>query len=239
LARLSPSIPIAARSECRTAARSADSLVVATGAGSSYFGHDEWARHAPGLKTIDDAMEIRRRILIAFEAAEREADPVRRAEWMTIVVVGGGPTGVELAGALGEIANATLRRGFRSIDPTQARIYLVEALDRVRQLYPPDRSAAARQQLERLGVTVQTGTRLVHVDGSSVGLAISTREKRLPSRTVLWAAGAEVSSFAACRRRGLAHSYVAKPSTKPAESMGGHLLDMQIRSSAVLPSVGD
>ena len=99
-----------------------DSLIVATGAGTSYFGHDEWARHAPGLKSIDDAMEIRRRILIAFEAAEREADPARRAEWMTFVVVGGGPTGVELAGALGEIANDTLRREFRSIDPAQARI---------------------------------------------------------------------------------------------------------------------
>jgi NADH dehydrogenase len=172
-----------------------DSLVVATGAGSSYFGHDEWARHAPGLKSIDDALEIRRRILIAFEAAEREADPVRRAEWMTFVVVGGGPTGVELAGALAEIANDILRREFRSIDPTLARIHLVEALDRVLPLYPPDRSAAARQQLERLGVSVQTETRVVHVDGSSVGLAVGMREERLPTRTVLWAAGAEASSF--------------------------------------------
>lgn len=121
-----------------------DSLVVATGAGTSYFGHHEWARHAPGLKSVDNAMEIRRRILIGFEAAEREADPARRAEWMTFVVVGGGPTGVELAGALGEIANDTLRREFRSIDPAQARIHLVEALDRILSVYRPDRSGEAR-----------------------------------------------------------------------------------------------
>jgi len=172
-----------------------DSLVVATGARFSYFGHDDWARHAPGLKSIDDATEIRRRILIAFEAAEREADPVRRAEWMTFVVVGGGPTGVELAGALGEIANDTLRRDFRSIDPTQARILLVEALGRILPLYPPDRSASARRQLERLGVTVQTETRVIHIDDRCVGLAIGAQEERLPTRTILWAAGVEVSSF--------------------------------------------
>ena len=134
-----------------------DSLVVATGAGTSYFGHDEWTRHAPGLKSLDDAMEIRRRILIAFEAAEREADPDRRAEWMTFVVVGGGPTGVELAGALGEIVTDTLARDFRSIDPAEARVLLVEALDRILPLYPEDRSAAALRQLERRGASVHTG----------------------------------------------------------------------------------
>src|SRR6476660_2526739 len=108
-----------------------DTLVVATGAHHSYFGHDEWAPFAPGLKTIDDATEIRRRILIAFEAAEREADPDRRRAWMTFVLVGGGPTGVELAGALGEIAHDTLRRDFRSIEPDETRIMLLEAMDRV------------------------------------------------------------------------------------------------------------
>jgi NADH dehydrogenase len=172
-----------------------DSLVVATGAGSSYFGHDDWARHAPGLKSIDDAMEIRRRILIAFEAAEREADPGRRAEWLTFLVVGAGPTGVELAGALGEIANETLRREFRSIDPTLARVHLIEAVDRVLPLYPPDRSAAAHRHLERLGVVVRTGTKVVHVDDSSVRLVTGAGEERLATRTVLWAAGAQASSF--------------------------------------------
>src|SRR6186713_3099367 len=112
-----------------------DTLIVATGARHSYFGHDEWASFAPGLKTIDDAIEIRRRILIAFEAAEREAVPHLRRAWMTFVLVGGGPTGVELAGALGEIANDTLRADFRSIRPQDARILLVEALDRILPTY--------------------------------------------------------------------------------------------------------
>ena len=173
-----------------------DSLIVATGVRHSYFGHDEWARDAPGLKSIDDATEIRRRILIAFEAAEREADPIRRTEWMTFVVVGGGPTGVELAGALGEIAKDTLRRDFRSIDPTHARIVLVEALDRVLPPYPKDRSASARRQLERLGVTVRTGTKVVGIDDHSVRLEVDGTQEQLPARTVLWAAGVQASSFA-------------------------------------------
>jgi NADH dehydrogenase len=173
-----------------------DTLVVATGAHFSYFGHDDWARHAPGLKSIDDATDIRRRILIAFEAAEREADPVRRGEWMTFVVVGGGPTGVELAGALGEIANDTLRRDFRSIDPTHARIILVEALNRILPPYPEDRSASARRQLERLGVTVRTETKVIDIDDRSVHLEVDGVAERLPVRTVLWAAGVQASSFA-------------------------------------------
>ena len=172
-----------------------DSLVVATGARFSYFGNDDWAKHAPGLKTLDDATEIRRRILIAFEAAEREHDPGRRAEWMTFIVVGGGPTGVELAGALGEIANDTLKRDFRAIDPTDARIILVEAVDRILPPYPPDRSRSAKRQLERLGVKVRTGARVVGIDDRSVRLAVGDGEERVPARTVLWAAGVQVSSF--------------------------------------------
>jgi NADH:quinone reductase (non-electrogenic) len=177
-----------------------DTLVVATGAQFSYFGHDDWARFAPGLKSIDDATDIRRRILIAFEAAEREADPERRAEWMTFVVVGGGPTGVELAGALGEIANDTLKRDFRAINPRDARILLVEAMDRVLPTYPADRSASARRQLERLGVTVQTNTPVVAVDDRSVEVKVEGGKagatERIPARTVLWAAGVRVSGFA-------------------------------------------
>jgi NADH dehydrogenase len=175
-----------------------DSLIVATGARFSYFGHDEWAPHAPGLKSVDDATEIRRRILIAFEAAEREADAERRAEWMTFVVVGGGPTGAELAGALGEIATDTLRRDFRSINTPDARIILVEAMDRVLPLYPADRSRSARRQLERLGVTVRTGMRVVHVDDRCVRVAPTAGgpEDTIPARTVLWAAGVLASSFA-------------------------------------------
>jgi NADH:quinone reductase (non-electrogenic) len=177
-----------------------DTLVVATGARHSYFGRDDWAAHAPGLKSIDDATEIRRRILIAFEAAEREQNPQRRAEWMTFVVVGGGPTGVELAGALGEISNDTLKRDFRSIHPPDARIILVEALDRVLPPYPPDRSASAKRQLERLGVEVRTGTRVVHIDERCVRVRVGDGdgdgEEEIPARTVLWAAGVQASSFA-------------------------------------------
>ena len=172
-----------------------DTLIVATGVRHSYFGQDAWARDAPGLKSIDDATDIRRRILIAFEAAEREADPVRRAEWMTFVVVGGGPTGVELAGALGEIAKDTLKRDFRSIDPTHSRIILVEAMDRVLPPYPKGRSASARRQLERLGVTVRTGTKVVGLDDRSVDLDVDGAMERLPTRTVLWAAGVQASTF--------------------------------------------
>ena len=173
-----------------------DSLIVASGARFSYFGHDGWARDAPGLKSLDDALEIRRRILIAFEAAEREHDPGRRAEWLTFVIVGGGPTGVELAGALGEIARDTLRRDFRSIDTRSARINLVEALPRILPTYPADRSASARRQLERLGATVRTATRVVDIDDHSVTVerADGTREL-IPARTVLWAAGILASSF--------------------------------------------
>jgi NADH dehydrogenase len=173
-----------------------DTLIVATGAHFAYFGHDDWARNAPGLKSLDDALEVRRRILIAFEAAEREHDATRRQEWMTFIVVGGGPTGVELAGALGEIANDTLKTDFRSIDPRMARIVLVEALDRILPTYPPGRSRSAKKQLERLGVDVRTGTKVVHIDDACVKVQIGDTEERWPARTVLWAAGVQVSSFA-------------------------------------------
>ena len=173
-----------------------DTLIVATGARHSYFGHDGWAKFAPGLKSIDDATAIRSRILLAFEAAEREAVPERRAEWMTFVVVGGGPTGVELAGALGEIANDTLKRDFRSINPPDARIILLEALDRILPTYPPDRSRSAARQLRRLGVTVRTKTRVVGVTETWVRVQGTDLDERIPSRTVLWAAGVQASSFA-------------------------------------------
>ena len=159
-----------------------DTLVVATGAHHTYFDHPEWAAIAPGLKTIEDATEIRRRILIAFEAAEREADPALRRAWMTFVLVGGGPTGVELAGALGEIAHDTLRRDFRSIRSGEAKIILVEAMDRVLPPYPPDRSASAQRQLERLGVEVRTRTRVIDLDETGVRVTGPRRRRRSGSR---------------------------------------------------------
>jgi NADH dehydrogenase len=172
-----------------------DSLIVATGASHAYFGHDEWAPVAPGLKTIEDATEIRRRILIAFEAAEREADPALRQAWMTFVIVGGGPTGVELAGAIGEIAHDTLRRDFRSITPPDARIVLVEMADRVLTSFPANLSRKATLALERLGVAVRTGTTVVAIDEDGVTLRIRDQEERLGARTVLWAAGVRATSF--------------------------------------------
>ena len=172
-----------------------DSLIVATGARHSYFGHEAWQPFAPGLKTIEDAIEIRRRILIAFEAAEREGDPAAQREWMTFVVVGGGPTGVELAGALGEIANDTLRRDFRAIHPPDAHIVLVEALDRILPTYPPGLSKSAARQLGRLGARVRTSTRVTDVDERSVTVEAGGQVERIPARTVLWAAGVQASSF--------------------------------------------
>ncbi len=173
-----------------------DTLIVATGAHHSYFDHPEWAAFAPGLKTVEDATEIRRRILIAFEAAEREAEPERRRAWMTFVMAGGGPTGVELAGALGEIAHDTLRRDFRSIRSGEARIILVEAMDRILPTYPADRSASAQRQLEHLGVEVRTRTRVVHIDEESVQvIGPDGATDTIPSRTVLWAAGVLAASF--------------------------------------------
>jgi NADH dehydrogenase len=162
-----------------------DFLVLAAGATHSYFGHEEWSRHAPGLKTLNDAIDIRRRVLLAFEEAERETDEARRAEWLTFVVIGAGPTGVEMAGTLAEIARHTLRGEFRRIDPARARIILVEGTDRVLPPYPADLSEKAQRQLERLGVVVLTSKMVTGVDATGVWLG----EERIAARTLVWAAG--------------------------------------------------
>ena len=166
-----------------------DTLIVATGSSHQYFGHDEWERFAPGLKTIDDATAMRRRILLAFEAAERESDPEKLRAWMTFVIVGGGPTGAELAGALGEIANDTLRHDFRRIDPSQTRIILVEGTERVLPSYPRQLSKAAQEMLERLKVTVRTGALVTNVQEHSVTIREGDHTEDIPTRTILWAAG--------------------------------------------------
>ncbi len=170
-----------------------DYLVVATGVTHSYFGNDSWARHAPGLKTLDDAFAMRRRILLAFERAEREADPIRRREWLTFVVVGAGPTGVELAGTLAEIARHTLANEFRRIDSRDARIVLLEGADRVLTTYPHELSEKAASQLKNLGVDLRLGARVSMIDSSGVMLG----EERILARTVLWAAGIQASSLGA------------------------------------------
>jgi NADH dehydrogenase len=162
-----------------------DYLVVATGARHSYFGHDEWEALAPGLKSIEDAVEIRNRSLLAFEEAEREWDPARRAALLTFVVVGGGPTGVEMAGALAENRNYTLRRDFRQINPRQASVLLLEAGPRILPSYPEDLSDKAVQELRRLGVEVRTGAAVTDIQPWSVQAGGTT----IPTRTVVWAAG--------------------------------------------------
>jgi NADH dehydrogenase len=173
-----------------------DTLVVAAGVRHSYFGHAEWEAFAPGLKTIEDATEIRRRLLWAFEKAEREADPGRRRELLSFVIVGGGPTGVELAGALGEMARYSLRHEFRHIDPAESQIVLVEAGERVLGVYPRELSEKAQRSLERLGVTVRTKTKVSEVAVDHVVLESDDRTERLPTRSVLWAAGVQASPLA-------------------------------------------
>src|SRR6478735_8651797 len=167
-----------------------DYLILATGASHSYFEHEEWAPFAPGLKDIDDALKMRRQIFLAFEAAERETDPDRRAALLTFVVVGGGPTGVELAGALGEIARETLARDFRTIDPAQTRIILVDSGDRVLRSYVPQLSRSAEEQLKQRGVEVLTSHRVVAIDENRVGLSDGTE---IAAHTILWAAGVVAS----------------------------------------------
>jgi NADH:ubiquinone reductase (H+-translocating) len=162
-----------------------DYLVVAAGAMHAYFGHDQWAGNAPGLKTLNDALEIRGRVLSAFERAEAAQDPGEREAWLTFVIVGAGPTGVELAGTLAEIARHTLRREFRRIDPTTARIMLVEAGSRVLPTFPESLSAAALRQLKRLGVKVSLGRAITQVDAAGVVM----ESERVAARTVIWAAG--------------------------------------------------
>ncbi|MGA2899039.1 MAG: NAD(P)/FAD-dependent oxidoreductase [Candidatus Acidiferrales bacterium] len=166
-----------------------DTLVVATGATHQYFGHDEWEEFAPGLKTVEDATAMRGRILLAFEAAERERDPAKLKAWMTFVIVGGGPTGAELAGALGEIAHDTLSHDFREIDPSQTQIILVEGADRALPSYPPKLSEAARKMLVKLGVMVRTGAMVTNIQSKSVTIKEGDRTESIPTRTVLWAAG--------------------------------------------------
>jgi NADH dehydrogenase len=169
-----------------------DYLVLASGAQDAYFGHADWAEKSFGLKSLEDALEIRRRILLAFEAAERETDPARRAAWLTFVLIGGGPTGVEMAGALAEISRHALVNDFQHIDPSQARIVLLEGLPRVLPSYPESLSEAARRSLEKKGVQVRTGAKVTRLEEDAVYVG----EERIPTRTILWSAGVEASPLA-------------------------------------------
>jgi NADH dehydrogenase len=171
-------------------------LVIATGSQTSYFGHDDWSEHACGLKSVEEALMIRQRVLSAFERAETEDDAARREALLTFVVVGGGPTGVELAGAIGELARTTLHRDFRAFDPARTRVVLIEALDRLLPAFPPDLSAHARRALEELGVEVRLATRVTRIERDR--MIVQTADggtETLETATALWAAGVTSSSF--------------------------------------------
>jgi NADH dehydrogenase len=193
-----------------------DRLVLATGARHGYFGHAEWESYAPGLKTLDDALEVRRRILTAFEEAERTSDPARRERLLTFVVVGGGPTGVELAGAIAEIARHTLAREFRSIDTRQTRVVLCEGGPVLLSAYPPRLSAYAEKALRRMGVEVLTNARAVDVGPDGVEL----EDGAISSGTVLWAAGADASPLG--RTLGARLSPAGRVLVEPDLSLAGH-----------------
>jgi NADH dehydrogenase len=201
-----------------------DDLIIATGATHHYFGNDQWEPLAPGLKTIEDATAIRRRVLLAFERAEREADPTKRHAWLTFVIVGGGPTGVELAGALGEIANDTLRHDFRHINPAEARIILIEGEGRILPPFAPDLSAKAEKQLVSLGVKSLTGARVTNIEEESVTVKCGGKDEHIPTRTVLWAAGVTASPLGKvlAERAGAQLDRAGRVLVEPDLSVPGH-----------------
>ncbi len=172
-----------------------DSLILATGVTHQYFGND-WEKNAPGLKTIENALEIRRKVFIAFESAEKEPNPERRKDWLTFVLVGGGPAGVELAGALAELAHGTLKEDFRNINTSEAEIILLQSREHILPVYPPHLSLKARKSLEKLGVTVKTGVRVDDIRGQLVTYRDGDKLEQIRTRTVLWTAGMKASPIA-------------------------------------------
>jgi NADH:quinone reductase (non-electrogenic) len=201
-----------------------DTLVVAAGASHSYFGHDEWHERAPGLKSIEDATEIRRRIFLAFEAAEGSSDPEARKRWLTFVIVGAGPTGVEMAGALAEIAHHVLRHDFRTIDPANATILLVEGADRVLPPFDPALSVKARDALTAMGVTVKTGAIVTDITPEDVIYHIGQATERVAAGTVFWAAGVQASpiSRAVAKATGATLDRAGRLSIQPDLTIAGH-----------------
>jgi NADH dehydrogenase len=202
-----------------------DTLIVAGGSRYSFFGHDEWAEFAEEVKSLESAILARGRILSAFEAAEMETDPDRRAAWLTFTVVGGGPTGVEMAGQIAELARDTLSRDFRSVDPRTGRILLIEASDRVLTSFPPSLSAKAQRSLERLGVTALLERTVVGVDAEGVSVDDgSGQTERIPTRTVIWAAGVTASPLAAtlAERSGAELDRAGRVAVGPDLTLPGH-----------------
>jgi len=201
-----------------------DSLIIATGVSHHYFGNDDWEKVAPGLKTVENALEMRRRIFVAFEAAEKEADPEKRRAWLTFVIIGGGPTGVELAGAIAELAYNTLKKDFRHIDTADARVLLLEGMDRILPPFSPELSAKAEASLQRLGVTVQTKTMVTTVEDNLVTTRQGDRVEEIPARTILWAAGVKASPLGAvlAERAGAQLDRVGRVVVEPDLSVPGH-----------------
>ncbi|MGM3306133.1 NAD(P)/FAD-dependent oxidoreductase [Anabaena sp. WFMT] len=201
-----------------------DTLIVATGAKHSYFGKDDWEEFAPGLKTVEDAIAMRHRIFMAFENAEKETDPVQRQAWLTFVIVGGGPTGVELAGAIAELATKTLKEDFRNIDTSEARILLLEGMDRILPPFAPELSQEAETSLTQLGVNVQTKTLVTNIANDIVTIKQGDDVKQIAAKTVLWAAGVKASAMGKVltERTGAESDRAGRVIVEPDLSIKGH-----------------
>ena len=201
-----------------------DTLIVATGVSHHYFGKDEWETVAPGLKTVENALEMRRRIFLAFEAAEKETDPEKRRAWLTFAIVGGGPTGVELAGAIAELAYSTLKKDFRNIDTTEARILLLEGMDRILPPYKPELSAKAAASLQKLGVTVLTKALVTNIENHVITVKQGEQIEQIPARTILWAAGVKASPMSKVlnQRTGVELDRVGRVIVQPDLSIAGN-----------------
>lgn len=201
-----------------------DTIIVATGSRHHYFGNDRWQAVAPGLKTIEDATEIRRRIFLAFETAERETDSAKLEALLTFTIVGGGPTGVELAGALGEIAHDTLKHDFRRIDPAKTRILLIEGGGRILPTYPEELSTKASVALKKLGVTVRANAVVSDISAEAVTLKQGVIQERIPCRTVIWAAGVEASPLgkALAKSSGIKVDRAGRVEVEPDLTIAGH-----------------
>jgi NADH dehydrogenase len=201
-----------------------DTLIVAGGSRYSYFGHDDWGEFATEVKSLESALSARGRILSAFEAAEMEPDPQARAVWLTFAVVGGGPTGVEMAGQIAELARDTLSRDFKSADPRTGRILLIEAADRVLTSFPPSLSTRAARSLQRLGVTPMLGHTVVGVDAQAVTVESAGNTERIPTKTIIWAAGVTASPMAAklAEQTGAELDRAGRVTVEPDLTLAGH-----------------